>query len=351
MSIALRLENIRKTIGELALEMNLSVERGELLSLIGPSGCGKSTTLNIISGLLEPDDGRVFIGDGDVTDLPPEKRECAVVFQDYALFPTMDVYHNVAYPLSVRRRNRSYTRQRVGELLELVNLGNFAKRQTGSLSGGEKQRVALARALAASPAVLLLDEPLSALDAQLRLRLRSEIHSIQQTLGQTMVYVTHDREEALAISDRICVMRNGRIEQIGTPQQVYREPANRFVASFMGPGCTIPCELALSCLNTSAFDRTRLPEIPGSGQNTVFFRPEDVSPALPGPLYSRLLFPGCGIIKSEYRGDCWDLTCSYKTALLKARVRRAPTSQTLDLEVRLDNTIVFAGDRRIEPKA
>ncbi|NLV10225.1 ATP-binding cassette domain-containing protein [Halomicrobium mukohataei] len=215
-------------------DVSLSVADGEFFTLVGPSGCGKTTTLRSIAGLESPDRGIVSIGGRDVTGEPPEDRETGIVFQNYALFPHMSVRENVAYGLQFRDSPARDDDERVTELLELVEVADLADRDPDQLSGGQQQRVALARALAPEPAVLLLDEPLSALDAQLRQRLRVQIKRIQSELGITTVYVTHDQAEALAISDRVAVLREGRVEQVATPETVYREPATRFVAEFVG---------------------------------------------------------------------------------------------------------------------
>jgi thiamine transport system ATP-binding protein len=214
-------------------EVDLTVRDGEFFTLVGPSGCGKTTTLRTVAGFEAPTEGTVQFGGASMARVPPEERGVGVVFQQYALFPHMSVGENVAYGL--RFLDDPPPRdERVIELLELVGLAGFAEREPGELSGGQQQRVALARALAPEPDLLLLDEPMSALDARLRERLRREVRRIQQELGVTTLYVTHDQAEALAVSDRVAVMSAGRVEQVGTPQQVYREPASRFVAEFVG---------------------------------------------------------------------------------------------------------------------
>lgn len=212
----------------------LSIRKGEFLSILGPSGCGKTTLLNCVAGFVQPTAGRIVIDGADVTDRPPYRRGLGMVFQNYALFPHMTVAGNVAYGLRIRRLGRAERDERVREALRLVGLEGYADRRPRQLSGGQQQRVALARALAIRPAVLLLDEPLSNLDAKLRAEMRVELRAIQRRIGTTMVFVTHDQEEALALSDRVAVMNGGRIEQLGTPDEVYRRPATRFVAQFIG---------------------------------------------------------------------------------------------------------------------
>jgi len=238
MAVAIHLERCAKTFadGTRALEpLTLDIAAGETVVLLGPSGCGKTTTLRLIAGLESPDaGGRVLFDNEDVTPLPIEKRGVGMVFQSYALFPNMTVAQNVGYGLRVRGIAGDAREKRVREMLELVDLTAFGPRRVDQLSGGQRQRVALARALAIQPRVLLLDEPLTALDAKLREQLRVEIDRLLRTLAITAVYVTHDQAEAMSLGDRIIVMERGRIAQAGTPQQIYHEPANAFVADFIG---------------------------------------------------------------------------------------------------------------------
>ncbi len=221
-------------------DVSLTVGDGEFFTLLGPSGCGKSTTLRMIAGFINPTSGRIRFGDRDVTNLPPHKRDTGMVFQNYALFPHMDVAANVAYGLSMRRVAKEEKRTRVGEALEIVGLTGYADRRIDQLSGGQQQRVALARALVIQPSVLLLDEPLSNLDAKLREETRAQIRQIQQRAGTTSVYVTHDQSEAMAMSDRIAVMNAGVLHQVGAPREIYRRPATSFVARFIGRSNVLP---------------------------------------------------------------------------------------------------------------
>jgi len=239
------LEAVSKRFGATvaADAVSLTVEPGELVTLLGPSGCGKTTTLRIVAGLETPSSGRVWIGDEDVTDLPAYARDVSMVFQSYALFPHLTVFDNVAYGLRILRRDAAEVRRTVAEVLGLTGLDGLEGRAPAALSGGQQQRVALARGLALQPRVLLFDEPLSNLDAKLRKRMRAEIRELQQRLGITALYVTHDQAEALAISDRIAVMAEGRIHQLGTPAEVYRRPATRFVADFIGEANFLPARL------------------------------------------------------------------------------------------------------------
>ena len=232
----LELNRLRKTWGaHVAVEgFDLAIEEGEFVSFLGGSGCGKTTTLRMVAGFETPDAGTISVAGEDLTHRPANGRNVGMVFQNYALFPNLTVAQNVAFGLRVRKVPRAEANRRVDELLGLVHLGDFGDRYPHNLSGGQQQRVALARALAPRPRVLLLDEPLSALDARIRQHLRTEIRALQKALGITTIYVTHDQEEALSLSDRIVVMEKGRIEQVGTPAQVYHQPATAHVAGFVG---------------------------------------------------------------------------------------------------------------------
>jgi iron(III) transport system ATP-binding protein len=238
----LTLENITKVfpsranIGEVVAvqDVNLGIRKGELVTLLGPSGCGKTTTLRMIAGFEFPSSGRIILDGLEINALPPHQRDMSMVFQSYALFPHLTVFENIAYGLNVQRLNRKTIAERVGRALDLVHLEGYGDRAPGQLSGGQQQRVALARALVMEPKVLLMDEPLSNLDAKLREEMRTEIRRIQKALNITSVYVTHDQIEAMTLSDRIVVMNEGVIEQIGSPVEVYRFPNSRFVANFIG---------------------------------------------------------------------------------------------------------------------
>ena len=233
---SLRIENVgRRFGGTTALQgFDLTVQRGEFIALLGPSGCGKSTALNCLAGLLPLTDGQIRVGEQRIDLLPPEKRDFGMVFQSYALFPHLTVAKNVAFGLQMRGVGRSETSRRVTEALRLVRLEDQATKLPGQLSGGQQQRVAIARAIVIEPRVVLMDEPLSNLDAKLRLEMRTEIRRLHQTLGLTTIYVTHDQEEALSLADRLVVLRLGQVQQIGTPQELHDGPANWHVADFMG---------------------------------------------------------------------------------------------------------------------
>src|SRR3954447_1742494 len=238
----IHVESLVKEFGEQrALDgVSFTVEDGELFTLLGPSGCGKSTTLMSIAGFQHPESGRISVGSETFfdasrrLDVPAERRNLGIVFQSYAVWPHMTVFANLAFPLKVRRLSRKAIKQRIAEVLALVEMAPYADRYPHELSGGQQQRVALGRALAYSPSVLLLDEPFSNLDAKLRERARTWVKELQSTLGLTTIFVTHDQDEALSMSDRVVVMRDGVLQQVGTPEDVYRRPVNRFVAEFVG---------------------------------------------------------------------------------------------------------------------
>lgn len=232
----LTLSNLSKSFGETPVLHGLSLElrKGEFFTLLGSSGCGKTTTLRIIAGLDDPDEGQVLLAGQDITSLPPNKRNVNTVFQSYALFPHLNVFQNVAYGLKLRHVPKAERDERVRRALELVQLTGYERRRPNELSGGQRQRAAIARAIVVEPEILLLDEPLGALDLKLRKSMQFELKRLQKKLGITFVYVTHDQEEALTMSDRIGVMKDGRFEQIGTPEEIYQAPANRYVADFIG---------------------------------------------------------------------------------------------------------------------
>lgn len=286
---SLTLEQVRKTFGEVeaVVGMDLSVSDGEFIAFLGPSGCGKTTTLRLISGLETPTSGKIFIGDRDVTDVRPRNRDVAMVFQDYALYPHMTTFDNIGYPLKVRGISKSDMDQRVTEVANRLQIGELLDRRPGQLSGGQQQRTALARALVHQAQVFLFDEPLSNLDAKLRIEARAFLKHLQQEVGVTSVYVTHDQAEAMALADRIVVMQAGHIMQTGSPREIYRKPANVFVASFIGnpPMNLLPCKMEGNRLVLQSesgniplkLDSQLLPDHLASGEPvTVGIRPEDI---------------------------------------------------------------------------
>jgi spermidine/putrescine transport system ATP-binding protein len=264
--IDVRLERVTKTFGDaLAVDdLSLDIAEGEFFSMLGPSGCGKTTTLRMIGGFEEPSRGTVYLGGRDVTDQPPYKRDVNTVFQSYALFPHLNVFENVAFGLRRRKVAKGDIKARVDEALRLVEMSGFEERKPGQMSGGQQQRVALARALVNHPKVLLLDEPLGALDLKLRKQMQLELKRIQQEVGITFIYVTHDQEEAMTMSNRLAVMRAGRAEQIGPPEEVYENPQTQFVAAFLGASNLLEGDLkeqtdALSTVLLSGGDVVHLP--------------------------------------------------------------------------------------------
>jgi iron(III) transport system ATP-binding protein len=274
----LELSGIRKEFGDfVALKgVSLGVKQGELVCFLGPSGCGKTTLLRIIAGLEVQSAGTVVQAGRDISRLPPMERDYGIVFQSYALFPNLDIADNVAYGLVNRRMPRAQRAERVRELLGLVGLPDAGAKFPGQLSGGQQQRIAIARALATSPSLLLLDEPLSALDARVRVRLRGEIRALQQRLGITTILVTHDQEEALSMADRIVVMKDGGIEQIGTPADVYLNPATPFVADFVGKTNLLPATATGDGRVQVGAQQLECETNGAAGSLRVFFRPEAV---------------------------------------------------------------------------
>ncbi len=281
---ALVFAGVRKTFGStIALEsLDLQLAPGEFVSLLGPSGCGKTTALRVAAGFEKPDLGAVSVNDRDITHLPAHKRNMGMVFQSYSLFPNLTVHDNVEFGMRTRKVESAERKRRANEVLELVQLGPLADRFPHQLSGGQQQRVALARALAVRPEVLLLDEPLSALDAKVRGSLRDEIRRLQLSLGITTLFVTHDQEEALAISDRVGVMSNGRLEQLGSPRDVYRQPSSAFVARFVGSMNELPA--TVSDTHTAVVSGVTIPIAANPGAAGVangaavrlLIRPEDM---------------------------------------------------------------------------
>jgi putative spermidine/putrescine transport system ATP-binding protein len=279
----LELTDVYKSFGSfIAVDnFNLQVEKGEFVSFLGPSGCGKTTTLRMIAGFEKPTSGVIKIAGQDLTYTPPNQRNVGMVFQSYALFPNMTVAGNVGFGLKIAKKSGAEIKQRVEEMLNLIHLPAFGHRYPYQLSGGQQQRVALARALAIQPQVLLLDEPLSALDAKIRLELRSEIRRIQQELGITTIYVTHDQEEALSVSDRIVVMSAGKMEQVGTPFEIYNFPQTSFVASFVGTLNQIQCRVVdaakgLLAHNGQNLSTTSPVEAANGAAVRVMLRPEEL---------------------------------------------------------------------------
>ncbi len=298
-------QNIRKQFGSFTAihDLSLTIEPGQLVTLLGPSGCGKTTTLRMLAGLEHPTSGKILIGGKDVTMLPANERDVSMVFQSYALFPHMTSLDNVAYGLESSGLKKKEARDRAEEGLKLVGLAGMGQRLPAELSGGQQQRVAVARALVLEPQVLLLDEPLSNLDARLRRQVRTEIRELQQRLGFTAVYVTHDQDEALAVSDRIVIMKDGAIAQAGSPRDLYEAPASAFIADFMGEANVVPCDVigiegADAIIRVGALEHRVPSRNARPGQATLAVRPNSITlePAANAP------FPG-KIMHSAYLGD------------------------------------------------
>lgn len=307
--MTLQLNGIAKTYEEVEAvkPLTLTINEGELLVLVGPSGCGKTTILRMLAGMIPPDEGTIIFRQQDLTSIPPENRPTVTVFQDYALFPHITVYQNIAYGLKVRGVKKKEIEEKVHYYMKLMQIDSLKNRSINALSGGQKQRVALARAMVVDPDILLFDEPLSSLDAKLRVEMRDEIKGIQQRTGVTAVYVTHDQEEALAIADRVAVMKDGSIEQIGTPEEIYYRPTTAFVADFIGYGNFVkakvekktPETLFLSMLGQTAEyplaenQRTAnsITEFEATYGETLllFFRPEAVVPSPEGHFSGRIV--------------------------------------------------------------
>ena len=310
--------------------LNLEIKSGELFFLLGPSGCGKSTLLRILSGLTAPDSGSICFDGVEVKDLPPEKRQAAMVFQNYALWPLMTVYENVAFGLKIRKLPANEIKKRVMEALEMVHLADCAKRRTPQLSGGQQQRVALARALAVDPPLLLLDEPLSNLDARLRDAMREEISAICSQRGFTALYVTHDRQEALSMADRMAVMKDGVIRQLGTPRELYEHPADRFTAEFLGDINFIPGEVMDGIFSTG------FGKFPVSGDftgnHTAAIRPERIEFA-PADASGDGIFEA-ELISGSYMGDCCNWMCKVGDFCLNVR-EFAPEDRKIGDKVKL----------------
>ena len=344
-----RIEHVFKRFGAVTAvnDFNLTVKDGEFVSILGPSGCGKTTTLRMIAGFERATEGEIYIGENCVsssdkgTFAPPEKRDIGMVFQSYAVWPHMTVAENVGYPLKIQKVDKETRAKRVQEMLELVHLGEYGERYPHQLSGGQQQRVALARALVAQPGLLLLDEPLSNLDAKLRESMRFEILSIQKKLNITVVYVTHDQGEAMAMSDRVVVMSKGVVQQIGHPHEIYTNPANKMVADFIGLVNFIPGEakgdrVFIKGTNVSFANPTDI-----TGEATIAVRPENISISehggqLEGTMVARF-----------YLGDAVDYRVQCGENMIRVIVKGADVNAYPDgskVYLDFDKTMVFGRD-------
>ena len=319
----LEINNLQKDYSDFILSLSFSVEKGELVTILGPSGSGKSTLLSLISGIESVDKGEIKIDGKDITKLPISKRGISMVFQDFSLFPGMNTKKNIEY--GMKEKNSKKKDQKTEELLNTIGLSGYGKRKVTTLSGGEAQRVALARAIASEPDILLLDEPLSALDAPLRKKLRGSIRAIHDAFSTTMLYVTHDREEAFAISDKILIMKDGKVEAFGTPEELYRNPPTLFAAFFTGDGTALPASL-----------------IYGDGiEGSVFFRPESVTvseESLEGRLYpNHLVFNNVEVLSAEYTGPGYMLGLSFRGMPMIAFSPLKPKKRLVSLMILMDS--------------
>lgn len=302
----IELRNIKKVFDDTAVveDFNLTVKRGEFVTFLGPSGCGKTTTLRMIAGFEFPTEGEILLNGEDISHLPPNLRPINTVFQRYALFPHLNVYENVAFGLNLKKLPRHVIREKVGKVLEVVDLEGFEKRKISTLSGGQQQRIAIARAIVNEPDILLLDEPLGALDLKMRKEMQLELKSMHERLGITFIYVTHDQEEALTMSDKVVVMSDGMIQQTGTPEEIYNEPENAFVADFIGESNIFEGKMAASM--TVGFCGAQFPcvdNVPKDTRVDVVVRPEDVIITRPGDGQIR------GVVDSAvFKGMYYEIT-------------------------------------------
>jgi ABC-type Fe3+/spermidine/putrescine transport system ATPase subunit len=316
----LTLANVTRAFGDFTAvdDVSLKVADGEFVTLLGPSGCGKTTTLRMVAGFMSPDRGEIWFGERRMTDVPPHRRNTAMVFQSYALFPHMSVADNIAFGLRMRKLSAAEQASRIAEALDMVSLRGLEKRRPGELSGGQQQRVALARAIVTRPDILLFDEPLSNLDAKLREKVRVEIRDLQRNLGITTLYVTHDQSEAMAVSDRIVVMNRGRIEQEGDPASIYRRPRSVFVADFLGAAnivdiLAIENGVAETPVGRFALDGS---EPVGNASLKLSWRPEDMQPVNTGAGNIR-----DALVRSlVFRGNFVELTVEAGGHLLRAQI-------------------------------
>jgi iron(III) transport system ATP-binding protein len=339
----LRILHVTKTFGSLVAvdDFSLDVYEGELVCLLGPSGCGKTTLLRIVAGLEQPNSGQIIQAGKNIVNLPPRQRDFGIVFQSYALFPNLTAWQNIAFGLENRRMPKQQVRARVREMLELVGLPDVGSKYPSQLSGGQQQRIALARALATSPGLLLLDEPLSALDARVRVALRGEIKRLQRRVGVTTIFVTHDQEEALVLADRIVVMNQGRIEQVGTPEEIYRDPATSFVADFVGVMNFLP-GVAGSSAEEAICKELRLQCTPPHGYPPgtpvlVAVRPEDIRI---GPVDSSLPNTTTANVEEvQLQGSFYRLKLRLKGMDEPPLITEVSTNMMRDLQIQSGSTL------------
>ncbi len=337
------IENLSKSFGDVSVlaDLNLKVQSGSLMVLLGPSGCGKSTVLRLIAGLEHPDRGKIILGDIDITALEPQQRKTAMVFQNYALYPHMTVFENIAFPLRVARLGKEEIKAAVHSTAQLLELESLLDRRPSQLSGGQRQRVALGRGLIRKPSIFLLDEPLSNLDAALRVKMRREIVALQKKMGITMIYVTHDQTEALTMADEMIVMKEGAVHQHGSPDQIYKDPSDQFVASFIG---TPPINLFQDEIKDGQLQKT------GSRVNhndypaiTVGIRPEQIKISPDGALAGT-------IIETEYIGSSTYLKVATPglelTIIENGSEDLAQIGDKVNLEINAEQVMIFETDQK-----
>ena len=355
-SLPITITQITKTYGKVfALDhVDLHIQSGEFLTLLGPSGSGKTTLLTVLAGFTRPDGGSLKFGDAEMITVPPHKRDVGMVFQNYALFPHMTVAANVAFPLKLRGVVGAESARRVERALEMVRLGGYGARGVDQLSGGQRQRVALARAMVFEPRIMLMDEPLSALDKQLREHMQIELRQLHEQLGMTTVYVTHDQREALTMSDRIAVIQGGRIMQLDTPRAIYERPANRFVAEFIGESTFVPVMVAGGRLALAGQALQTAESLPADGPRLLMLRPERLrvlgATEEPGPGFNLLQ---ATLVHAVYQGDSSLLQVALadgtrlqvrSASVGLAAAAQAEPGRPLRLSLAVHDTVLLAAD-------
>ena len=351
-SLPISVQKITKTYGDFTAldDVSLEIASGEFITLLGPSGSGKTTLLMVLAGFINPDGGRIRFGNRDVSLVPPHKRDVGMVFQNYALFPHMTVEGNVGYPLRLRGTDRAEARRRVKDVLDMVQLGDLGSRNIDQLSGGQRQRVALARAIVFEPRILLMDEPLSALDKKLREQMQIEVRHLHQRLGMTTVYVTHDQREALTMSDRIAVIDKGRFRQVGTPREIYEQPSSRFIAEFIGESHFVPVTVAAG---NAAYHGRRIrlatPPRHAAGEQFIVARPEKIRLLGAGETDGFNVFEGT-VRELVYQGESMiiyvELVDGIEIAVRQPATSAGPALPTVGTQVRLGLPI---GDTLLVP--
>ena len=329
----LDIRNVHKSFGKKVVldGINVFIKDGEFVTLLGPSGCGKTTLLRIIAGFEKADSGEIVLSGNVISNRSPSARPINTVFQNYALFPHLNIFNNIAFGLKSHHVPKDEIERRVNRMMEIVNITDLAKEMPATLSGGQKQRVALARALVNEPDILLLDEPLSALDANLRKKLQVELRELQKKTDTTFILVTHDQDEAIAVSDRILVMVNGQIIQDGSPEDIYEHPVNRFVATFIGEANILECEHVSEKLARTNFGNLVLEKDPTWEKGGIAIRMEDIHVCTPNESFTNNVFPA-RILERIFRGDYWELI---------AELPGIGTNESLKLRVRTDPDEIY----------